>query len=199
MSKTLSNYPFLINLERITTPIRGNVPGLNLIGYIIPLLISLTIIALSIRNLSPRDLYSRFMYYKWWLLAATLAIVISFLIPNLSESGRTDYPLTIVVAGFAAIYLRRGGLADKAISCFALGYLVGFVSDLQSQVFFTGFFGGGGFLDGDFILPVFLCLAALISRPLVDVLEDSIIRSSITTTMQSVQGGDATKNVNTPL
>ena len=42
-----------------------------------------------------------------------------------------------------------------------LGFGIGFVSDLQSQIFFTGIFGGWGLLDGDLLGTIALPLATL--------------------------------------
>jgi hypothetical protein len=171
MEKLLSFFPFLDGFEKISTPIYyGRIPGLNLVGYISPLVASAIILLVKIRNkkFSFKVILGFVRGSKWWFVAGIAGITISFLIPSLSASGRTDYPLTIVVVAYVAVNLNRWGFMNMMLSSFVLGYVVGFISDLQSQVFFTGYFGGGGFLDGDFLLPTFLCIGGLVSRILIE-------------------------------
>jgi hypothetical protein len=173
MGKLLLEFPILSSVARVSIPLYGNIPGLDILGFLTPLLITLLIGAIELRNakLSFRNFRRHIFRYRWWFVASLIAVLISFLVPALSASGHTDYPLAVVVVTLVAVNLGRGNLRNKMLSSFVLGYLVGFISDLQSQVFFTGYFGGGGWVDGDFMLPIFLCLATGVSSALIMFLE----------------------------
>jgi hypothetical protein len=177
LSKTvLSRGSWLSRIEQTSIPLNGRFPGLNVIGFVVPLALAMTISLLSLKRekLDWRSFRTLISSHLVWYLASIVAIGISFLLPSLSASGRTDYPSAVVVIVYLAINLRSGSLTQTALSSFVFGYLIGLVSDLQSQFFFTGYFGGGGFLDGDFMLPVFLCLATIVSRFLIELLEEEV-------------------------
>jgi hypothetical protein len=175
LSKTvLSRGSWLDSIEQTSIPLNGRFPGLNIIGFVIPLIIAMSISLISLKRerLDWNNFRSLISSHLGWYLASIVAIGISFMVPTLSATGRTDYPFTIVVVVYLAINLRSGSLTQTALSSFVFGYLIGLVSDLQSQFFFTGYFGGGGFIDGDFMLPVFLCMATIASRFLIELLEE---------------------------
>jgi hypothetical protein len=174
MSRLLYSNSTLEKVQVISTPLHGDIPGLNVVGYIVPLFATLLLGIFRLRKVKSLPLHKfrgSLVRLKWWYLAAFVGMTISSIVPALSASGRADYPLTIVVSTFIAVNLTRGSMRDTATSSFVLGFSIGFISDLQSQVFFTGYFGGGGMLDGDFMLPVFLSLAAIVSRLLIEFFE----------------------------
>lgn len=175
MSKTvLSHGSSLVRIEQTSIPLNGRFPGLNIIGFVIPLILAMLISLISLKRekLDWNSFRSIISSHLGWYLASIVAIGISFFLPSLSATGRTDYPFAIVIVVYLAINLRSGSLTQTTLSSFVFGYLIGLVSDLQSQLFFTGYFGGGGLLDGDFMLPVFLCLATIVSRLLIELLEE---------------------------
>ena len=173
MGKLVSEFPFLNSVARLSLPLYGNIPGMDIVGFLAPLFATLLIGLAQLKNANPSFQKTRafIFHYKWWVVASLVAISISFLVPALSASGHTDYPLAVVVVTFVAVNIGRGNMRNRMLSSFVLGYLVGFISDLQSQVFFTGYFGGGGWVDGDFMLPIFLCLATGASSALIKLLE----------------------------
>lgn len=177
MSKTvLTRGSWLSRIEQTSIPLNERFPGLNVIGFVVPLVAAMMISLISLKRekLDWTSFRSLVSSHLGWYLASIAAIGISFLLPSLSASGRTDYPFAVVVTVYLAINLRSGSLTQTALSSFVFGYLIGLVSDLQSQLFFTGYFGGGGFLDGDFMLPLFLCLATIVSRFLIELLEEDV-------------------------
>ncbi len=181
LSKTaLTRGSWLSLIEQTSIPLHGRFPGLNVIGFVIPLFVAMIISLVSLKRekLDWRSFRNLVSSHLGWYLASITAIGTSFLLPSLSASGRTDYPFAVVVIVYLAINLRSGSLTQTALSSFVFGYLIGLVSDLQSQLFFTGYFGGGGLLDGDFMIPIFLCLATIVSRFLIELLEEEADVSS---------------------
>jgi hypothetical protein len=190
MNKLLLAYPLLNSVARISIPLHGNIPGLDIFGFLVPLFAAIVISLVRLKNVTSisQSIHALIFRYKWWYVASLSAILISFLIPALSASGHTDYPLAVVVVSYVAFAIRQGTMKDRIVSSFVLGYLIGFTSDLQSQVFFTGYFGGGGWVDGDFMLPIFLCLATAASRLLTKFLEPYTGKRSVELTVQETKG-----------
>ncbi len=173
MSKLLSAFPFLNPITRFSTPRSAYIPGLVIFSFLAPLSATVLICLIRLQNVKSisQNLRTLIFHYKWWLMASATAILISFLIPVFSASGHADYPLAVIVVTYVAVGIRKGTMKDRLLSSVVFGYLIGFISDLQSQVFFTGYFGGGGWTDGDFMLPIFLCLGTAVSRYFVEFLE----------------------------
>ncbi|MGI0091280.1 MAG: hypothetical protein ACREBS_06185, partial [Nitrososphaerales archaeon] len=71
-----------------------------------------------------------------------------------------DFLLGIAACAYVGWTLRKGESATRRILLsVAFGFGIGLVSDIQSQAYFVGIFGGWGLLDGGILTTVALPLA----------------------------------------
>ncbi len=98
---------------------------------------------------------------RFWLIAGLASVGVWYLTPGFASGGHTDFPLAILTCVYVGWQLDKGRPRQRVLISIVLGFGIGFVSDLQSQTFFTGIFGGWGLLDGDLLGTIALPLATL--------------------------------------
>jgi hypothetical protein len=142
---------------------RNFIPGFNYVGFIVPATIAfLILISLLYKSrLTLPKFRSAVMQNRYWIIAILLSVSVWYFIPGLASGGHTDFPLAILTCVYVGWKLEPDGPSQSLLVSALLGFGIGFVSDLQSQTFFTGIFGGWGLLDGDLLGTIALPLATL--------------------------------------
>lgn len=160
----LRKIPELSNLSREFVPAYRNfIPGLSYVGFIVPLVIAIIASLVVFQDSRPNwhALALAVSKNRFWLIAVVLSVAIWRSIPGFASGGHTDFLLAILICIYVGWHLDEGRPKQFVLSSIALGFGIGFLSDLQSQTFFTGIFGGWGLLDGDLIGTAVLPLAIL--------------------------------------
>jgi len=142
---------------------RNFIPGFNYVGFIVPAAIAFPIlISLFYKSrLTLPRFRSAVVRNRYWIIAILLSIGVWYFTPGLASGGHTDFPLAILTCIYVGWKLEPDRPRHFMLVSALLGFGVGFVSDLQSQTFFTGIFGGWGLLDGDLLGTIALPLATL--------------------------------------
>jgi hypothetical protein len=142
---------------------RNFVPGFSLVGFVLPLVVAI-LVTLALLWRSPPTLSSiaaGVASRKFWLLAALLSIGFWYLAPGFASGGHTDFSFAIITCAYVGWHLDRGSPKRRILLSIVLGFGIGLVSDLQSQTFFVGIFGGWGLLDGDLLGTIALPLSTV--------------------------------------
>lgn len=149
--------------QRFIPAYRNFIPGFSYVGFVVPLTTALIVSLLILLNSRPPScsLALEVFRNRSWLIASALSVAVWYIIPGLASGGHTDFPLAILVCVYVGWHLDEGRPKQSVLASIVLGFGIGFVSDLQSQTFFTGIFGGWGLLDGDLIGTIVLPLATL--------------------------------------
>lgn len=156
----------LFNTLSITPP--SNLPKLEIIGFITPLLISIALILYIIK-------IKRTRIGKTGTLTLFAGIIIttaSFFLP-LTPINKFGASLNILLVSLVTLnityHLYKKDYKLALPLAYVLGFLTSAVSDITStfgSAHFIGTFGGYGLLDGDFLMPLALALAVVIMRKL---------------------------------
>ena len=161
----LRKIPGLSNLsERFIPAYQNFIPGFSYVGFVVPLTVALIVLLLLIsRNSRPtlRDLEFAVSRNRFWLIAAALSVIGWYFMPGFASGGHTDFLFAILICICVGWHINDIRPKQSIFVSFVLGFGIGFVSDLQSQTFFTGIFGGWGLLDGDLVGTILLPLATL--------------------------------------
>jgi hypothetical protein len=149
--------------DRFIPAYRNFIPGFNYVGFVVPLAIALFVLLLILREsgTSLQDLRSALAKKRFWLVAALFSIGVWYLIPGFASGGHTDFPLAVVTCVYVGWNLDEGKSKRCVLTAVVLGFGIGLFSDLQSQTYFTGIFGGWGLADGDLLGTIALPLATL--------------------------------------
>lgn len=164
VSYALGRSSALRNLSSRFIPVfRNFVPGFSYVGFGLPLAVALSATAVLLWNsrLSRSSIVADVASKKFWLLAALLSIGVRYLIPGFASGGHTDFPFAILTCAYVGWYLDRGNPRKRIILSIVLGFGIGIISDLQSQTYFVGIFGGWGLVDGDLLGTIALPLATV--------------------------------------
>ena len=164
ISALLARVPAIRELsEKFFPAFRNFVPGFSYTGFILPLMVTIAACALLWRahGISLHNFRRGIAANKFWLVASALSIVTWYLTPGFASGGHTDFPFAVVASIYAGWNWKSDRMRRSILNCIVLGFGIGLVSDLQSQTFFVGIFGGWGFLDGDLLGTLLLPLAAL--------------------------------------
>ena len=151
--------------EKFIPAFRNFVPGFSYTGFILPLVVAIAACTRLWRGhgISLHNLRRVIAANKFWLIAGALSIIVWYLTPGFASGGHTDFPFAVVASIFGGWNWKSDRMRRSILNCIVLGFGIGLVSDLQSQTFFVGIFGGWGFLDGDLLGTLLLPLAALTS------------------------------------
>jgi len=165
-----SHFPNLF-LEMLGSNI--SLPGhpkiaLDFIGFFIPLAVSgvLLVVSWKVRpELSPRKKKIFLIFTGLFILGELISVILAEVVKASWEISQTHGNLNHVAFGLACIYgAYIVSLESKKFSyvvSYILGFSIGAVSDVSQVIAGTvGVLGGDGFIDGDFILPLFMVLAA---------------------------------------
>ncbi|MGC9145810.1 MAG: hypothetical protein ACP5GS_06860 [Nitrososphaeria archaeon] len=152
--------------DKYNTPAVYSVIRLNYFGFIIPLLLSVVLIA---AYLMKRGFH---VTAKEWLLFI-VSFIFGGLIPFITNVGlykfSTGGSTNIWLWLFAVLwvsYLFMLGKEDAIYLSYPIGFLVGAISDIGAFIKFGpaySIFGGYGLLDGDFIVPLALSISLLVA------------------------------------
>ena len=139
------------------------VPGFNYVGFMLPLAVAMSAAVMLLWNsrLTRPSIRAGVVSKKFWLLAALLSVGVWYLIPGFASGGHTDFPFAILTCAYVGWHLDRGNPRQRIILSIALGFGIGIISDLQSQTYFVGIFGGWGLQDGDLLDTIALPLATI--------------------------------------
>jgi hypothetical protein len=164
VSFVLAKNSALRSLSNRSIPMfRNFIPGLNYAGFVVPATIALLILISLVykSRLNLPGLRLVVIRNRYWIFAIFLSVSVWYFIPGLASGGHTDFPLAILTCVYVGWKLETDRLRQSLLVSALLGFGIGFISDLQSQTFFTGIFGGWGLLDGDLLGTIVLPLAAL--------------------------------------
>ena len=154
----------LRELSSENTPVFKNfAPGLSYIGFIFPLIVALFafILLLRISHIRRDRIPQSFVSNKFWIISLLLSVIVWYFSPGFASGGHTDFPLAIVSCFLVGWKWNNKSPRRSFLASTVVGFGIGLVSDLQSQTYFVGIFGGWGFQDGDLLGTLILPLAAL--------------------------------------
>ncbi len=160
----LERIPILRSLSNKFIPaFRNFIPGFSYVGFILPLAVAFSVLMLLLWDSRPsmQKLRLSIVQNRFWLIAGLASVGVWYLTPGFASGGHTDFPLAILTCVYVGWQLDKGRPRQRVLISIVLGFGIGFVSDLQSQTFFTGIFGGWGLLDGDLLGTIALPLATL--------------------------------------
>lgn len=132
-------------------------------GFVIPLLVSVAavlVLFLEGRGESRRPTNGA--------LVLLVLLPVSFLVSQYTvlgifvSVGLTDPVLLVAFSVFLYNYTLRRPRTRALLLAYPLGFLLGFMSDLESLNYFGGVFGGYGFGDGDFVFPLSFVVGTLL-------------------------------------
>lgn len=169
---TIAYYHFhnfiIVMSELSTPPVPGTLISLDLIGFIMPSIISVFAI---VRLLQSKSIHSD--YRATILLFTVLAALLIFStfihelrsINLVTHSGGPNYWELVTVLYYMAYLLWIRSTVEGRYSSYILGFLAGFLSDLESIRHLTEVtvFGGLGLLDADFVLPLLILISFVLA------------------------------------
>lgn len=171
IASALAKYPELRKISTEYVPVLENfVPGFSYVGFFLPLGIAATasMLLLFTANRSSLDFKASIKANKSWIIGGVASVASWYFVPGFASGGHTDFPFAVLASICAGWKWNNKNPKRSILGCIVLGFGIGLVSDLQSQTFFVGIFGGWGFLDGDLlgtiVLPVAAVTAAIVMR-----------------------------------
>jgi len=149
--------------SRFIPAFRNFVPGFSYVGFMLPLAVAMSAAVVLLWNsrLTRASIRAGVVSKKSWLLAALLSVGVWYLVPGFASGGHTDFPFAILTCAYVGWHLDRANPRQRIILSIALGFAIGIISDLQSQTYFVGIFGGWGLQDGDLLDTIALPLATV--------------------------------------
>lgn len=163
MRNVLPHSISLANESSWFSPTVAGTTRVHYVGFIVPLIVSIiSVVAIYTQTRTERRSLTNG--------GKTLFVVIpiSFLISQYTilgifvSVGLTDPILLIAFSLFVYNFTLHRTTTQAALLSYPLGFLLGFISDLESIRYFGGVFGGYGFGDGDFVFPLAFLVGALL-------------------------------------
>lgn len=164
---------FLVNggiyLQRLYISVLGL--KLDLVGFIVPFLISLFLLIVILCFMILRRSNLRFTYYDLiFLIVWMITIALSFFIPTIKTKNNGagfSVPLLTLAPLIIAYHLVEDEDYKLILPlAWIIGFLVGAFSDIISTFgvnpLIGGVWGGGGLFDLDMLIPIILTLSVLI-------------------------------------
>ena len=155
--------------------------GLDIIGFCIPLVVSVLMVRKvykSRHHQSGQQSYHRLIVL---LLGIVIATALPVFVPSLQtvnlnhNKGATgagvDWAVVPIISIYVGYWISRRPIQIDWHLSYPLGFLIGVCSDISAlpRIYGLGFsvFGAGGVVDGDFLAPLVLLLAALVYKKIV--------------------------------
>lgn len=146
--------------------------SIHYVGFGIPFIASVAMIAFLYRKKVGSRRLSRGIAVL--LIVTPVSFLLSQLTPlgTLVALGKTDVILLVAFGVFLYYNMLHLSSTDSALLSYPIGFLLGFMSDIESAGYFGGVFGGYGMGDGDFLYPLSFAIAAVLFsitwRPMLD-------------------------------
>jgi hypothetical protein len=151
--------------------------GINLIGFVIPAIITLVLFIYiiftqrkRISQINAKSLAAILGITLLWLFIIFLSL--NYLLIGINNVGsETSLPILLLVSAILLYYVayKRDYKLSLPLS-YILGFLLGASSDFIGTFgivhLSSGIWGGGAFLDGDFYIPLILVISILITKKL---------------------------------
>lgn len=136
--------------------------SLDYAGFVTPFVVSMVIAAVLYRREVGGKRLSLGLVALLVIAPASFLLSQFTLVGALVSLGKTD--VVMMGALIAVLYYNslRLSTTDSILLAYPLGFILGFMSDLESAAYFTGVFGGYGFGDGDFLYPLAFALTAFV-------------------------------------
>ena len=173
MRDVLPHSVSLANESAWFSPTVLGVASVDYAGFVLPLVVS--VIAVSALLLEERGEARR---PTNGALALLVLLPVSFLVSQHTvlgifvSVGLTDPILLVAFSVFLYNYTLHRPRSRALLLAYPLGFMLGFMSDLESLGYFGGVFGGYGLGDGDFVFPLAFLLGTLLFsltwRPILD-------------------------------
>ena len=134
--------------------------SLDYVGFGIPFIVSMIAAAILHRRRVGGRRLSR------GLVALIIVAPISFLLSQftplggLVSLGKTDVIMMAALSAVLYYNILRLSSTDSTLLAYPIGFVLGFMSDIESSGYFNGVFGGFGMGDGDFLYPLSFAIAA---------------------------------------
>ena len=148
--------------------------SINLIGFIIPLFVTILLIFYIFKQKRVKEVNSN-SFIAWvgigllWIFIIFLSLNFKLILINSRGSG-TSTPLFALVLIILFYYSYKNNYRQALPLAYILGFLLGASSDFISTFgivhISSGIWGGGAFLDVDFYIPLILVIYVLITEKL---------------------------------
>lgn len=144
------------------SPVVTGTTRVDYVGFGVPFIMSIAMVFLLHRRKVGGKRLSKGIALM--LIVGTISCLLSQLTPigYLVALGKTDFILLLALSVF--LYYNILGLSrtDSVLLAYPVGFIVGFMSDIESAGWTSGVFGGYGFEDGDFLYPISFMVAAVV-------------------------------------
>ena len=171
-------------MEYLYIPLLPTKIGLDIIGFCIPLLVSMLMVRKvykSRHHQSGQQSYHRLIVL---LLGIAIATALPIFVPSLQtvnlnpNKGATgagvDLAVVLIISIYAGYWISRRPIQIDWHLSYPLGFLIGVCSDISAlpRIYGLSFsvFGAGGVVDGDFLAPLVLLLVVLVYKKIVQYL-----------------------------
>lgn len=138
--------------------------SIHYVGFGIPLVVAVAS-TLCCWKLVPSGAHRISIFAKFLLIMIPPSIYMSQVTfgGSLVPVGYADPVILCVLTGYLYILAIRPSSTEAVLLAYPVGFLIGFLSDLESLLHVSGgVFGGYGFADGDFTVPLVFLIATLL-------------------------------------
>ena len=168
--------PLLVNLPIKNFKINLGLFSINIIGFLIPLFVTILLILYIIfkqktrvKEINANSSIAWVGIGLLWTFIILLSLNYRLIVINSGGSG-TSIPLFALVLIILLYYIIKENYRQALLLAYILGFLLGASSDFISTFgiahLSSGIWGGGTFLDGDFYIPLILVIFVLITEKL---------------------------------
>ena len=172
--------PFQL-MEHLYIPLLPKKIGLDIIGFCIPLVVSVLMVRKVYKSRHHQSGQQSYHSLIVLLLGIVIATALPLFVPSLQtvnlnpNKGATgagdDWAVVLIISIYAGYLISRWPIQIDWHLYYPLGFLIGVCSDISAlpRLYGHGFsiFGIRGVVDGDFLAPLVLLLAALVSEKIV--------------------------------
>ena len=172
--------PFQL-MKYLYIPLLPKKIGLDIIGFCIPLVVSVLMVRKVYKSRphqsGKQSYHSLIVLFLGIVIATALPIFVPSLQtvnlnPNKGATGAgDDWAVVLIISIYVGYLISRWPIQIDWHLYYPLGFLIGVCSDISAlpRLYGHGFaiFGAGGVVDVDFLTPLVLLLAALVSKKIV--------------------------------
>lgn len=168
-------------MEHLYIPLLPTKIDLDIIGFCIPLVVSVLMVRKVYKSRHHQSGQQSYHSLIVLLLGIVIATALPIFVPSLqtvnlnpnkgARGAGNDWAVVLIISIYVGYLISRWPIQIDWHLYYPLGFLIGVCSDISAlpRLYGHGFsiFGAGGVVDGDFLAPLVLLLAALVSKKIV--------------------------------